>query len=125
MDQTCVPEANTKVGVLYETDAAADLAAQSYDATAGQTPVRNAVASRSSCTASDGHRVKSLDDTEGRFPAPEMAGLKPAAAEVSLANYDIDPSRKSPSLPSHLPKSATPHRSSSSPAGTLQAAAVR
>ncbi|MDV9172180.1 hypothetical protein R6V09_18950 [Streptomyces sp. W16] len=90
MNQTCIPEANAKVGVLYETDAAGDLASQSYDATAAQTSVRNAVASWSSCMAGDGHPVKSLDDAEGRFAVPKKPGLKPGKAEVSLATDDVD-----------------------------------
>lgn len=95
MNQTCVPEANAKVGVLYETDVAGDLASQSYDATAKQAPVRNAVAGWSSCMARDGHRVTSLDDAEGRFAAPEKPGLKPGRAEVSLATDDVDCKRTS------------------------------
>ncbi|MFJ6899987.1 hypothetical protein [Streptomyces hokutonensis] len=90
MNQTCVPEANAKVGVLYETDVAGDLASQSYDATAKQTPVRNAVAGWSSCMVRDGHRVTSLDDAEGRFAAPKKPGMKPGRAEVSLATDDVD-----------------------------------
>lgn len=90
MNQTCIPEANAKVGVLYETDLAGDLASVSYGATAKQTPVRNAVATWSSCMAGDGHRVESLDDTEGRFATPKVPGLKPGKAEVSLATDDVD-----------------------------------
>jgi hypothetical protein len=90
MDRTCIPEANAKVGILYETDVAGDLASQSYDATAKQTPVRKAVAGWSSCMAGDGHRVKSLDDAEGRFAVPKEPGLKPNKAEVSLATDDVD-----------------------------------
>ncbi|WP_326844474.1 hypothetical protein OHB33_40645 (plasmid) [Streptomyces sp. NBC_01558] len=90
MNETCIPEANAKVGILYETDLAGDLASASYDATAKQTSVKNAVATWSSCMAGDGHQVKSLDDTEGRFAKPQLSGLKPGRAEVSMATDDID-----------------------------------
>jgi hypothetical protein len=90
MNDTCIPEANAKVGVLFETDLAGDLASQSYGATIKQTPVRNAIATWSSCMAGNGHRVKTLDDAEGRFATPKLPGLKPGKAEVSMATDDVD-----------------------------------
>ncbi|MFD8218339.1 hypothetical protein ACFV2U_32685 [Streptomyces sp. NPDC059697] len=90
MNDTCIPEANAKVGVLFETDLAGDLASQSYSATDKQAPVRNAVAAWSSCMAGHGHRVKTLDDAEGQFATPKLPALKPGKAEVSMATDDVD-----------------------------------
>lgn len=90
MNNTCIPEANAKVGVLFETDLAGDLASESYAATARQTPVRSALATWSSCMAYHGHRVKSLDDAEGRSATSKPSGLEPGRAEVSMATNDVD-----------------------------------
>ncbi|MHB9858381.1 hypothetical protein [Streptomyces sp. YIM S03343] len=90
MNGTCIPEANAKVGVLYQTDLAGDLASQSYGATGKQTPVRNAVAAWSSCMAGHGRRVKTLGEAEDQFATPKLHGLKPGRAEVSMATDDVD-----------------------------------
>ncbi|GGW10536.1 hypothetical protein GCM10018980_35190 [Streptomyces capoamus] len=89
MNETCIPEANKTVGVLFPTDVAGDLAAQSLKATREQPVVQRGLASWSSCMAGRGHQVKSLDDAEGRFARPEGAGAQPQKAEVSMATDDV------------------------------------
>ncbi|MFJ5034498.1 hypothetical protein ACIQB5_42090 [Streptomyces sp. NPDC088560] len=89
MNETCIPEANQKVGVLFPTDTAGDLAGQSLKATRSQPVVERALASWSSCMAGHGHLVKSLDDAEGRFAQPGRTGVQPEKAQVLMATDDV------------------------------------
>lgn len=89
MNETCIPEANQKVGVLFAEDPVGDLAGQSLEATRSQPVVQRALSSWSSCMAGRGHQVKSLNDAEGRFAQPSRTGVRPEKAEVSLATDDV------------------------------------
>ncbi|MEV6762869.1 hypothetical protein AB0N16_20040 [Streptomyces sp. NPDC051105] len=90
MNDTCIPEANNKVGVLFETDLSGDLASQSYEATSTRPAVKAALTSWSSCMKKHGYQVKSIDDAEGRFATPKLHGLKPARDEFAMATVDVD-----------------------------------
>ncbi|MGW3289420.1 hypothetical protein ACWDR3_32755 [Streptomyces sp. NPDC001002] len=90
MNDSCIPEANDKVGVLFETDLSGDLASQSYEATSSRSAVKAALTSWSSCMKKHGYQVKSLDDAEGRFATPKLRDLKPAKDEVTMATIDVD-----------------------------------
>ncbi|MBA9050554.1 MULTISPECIES: hypothetical protein [Streptomyces] len=89
MNDTCIPEANQKVGVILPEDPAGDLAGQSLKATRSRPDVQRALSTWSSCMAGHGHRVKSMDEAEGRFGQPGRTGVRPEKAEVSLATADV------------------------------------
>ncbi|MGI5375842.1 hypothetical protein ACQEV2_16625 [Streptomyces sp. CA-251387] len=90
MNETCIPEANEKVGVLFLTDIAGDLAGESLEATRDKPAVKTAFTAWSSCMADRGHQVKAPTDAEARFATPKTPGLKPSADEVELATDTVD-----------------------------------
>lgn len=90
MSGTCVPEANRKVGVLFETDLAGDLASASLEATHARTKVKNAIANWSSCMAARGHNVKTPDEALDRFGTRTLPELTPSKGEVKMATDDVD-----------------------------------
>ncbi|MFD3628462.1 hypothetical protein [Streptomyces sp. NPDC058698] len=90
MNETCIPEANEQVGVLFLTDVAGDLAGESLETTRDKPMVKDALTNWSSCMADHGHQAKSLDDAEAKFATPRTPGLKPSADEVELATDTVD-----------------------------------
>ncbi|MFC9163732.1 hypothetical protein ACFTZ8_23310 [Streptomyces fungicidicus] len=90
MNETCIPEANEKVGVLFLTDAAGELAGESLETTRDTSAVKTALANWSSCMADHGHQAKTLDDAEAKFATPRTPGLKPSADELKLATDTVD-----------------------------------
>ncbi|MEW2276009.1 hypothetical protein [Streptomyces griseofuscus] len=75
MNDTCIPEANQKVGVILPEDPAEDLAGQSLKATRSRPDVQRALSTWSSCMAGHGHQVKSLDDARDDSASPAGPGF--------------------------------------------------
>ncbi|WP_369249179.1 hypothetical protein [Streptomyces sp. R41] len=89
LENTCIPEANKKVGILYETDIAGDLAAESLEATKSSLKVQAAMSNWSACMARKNYK---------NFPEPlqageafaESAGTQPSQTEIDTAVADVD-----------------------------------
>ncbi|MCX4742468.1 hypothetical protein [Streptomyces antibioticus] len=88
LDNTCVPEANDRVGILYETDVAGDLAAESLEVTQKDPEVTAAIAKWSACMDKQDHPV---DDPLNAQPVPAADGAegKATVSEIAQANDDV------------------------------------
>ncbi|MGW4196171.1 hypothetical protein [Streptomyces sp. NPDC005004] len=93
LENTCVPEANKKVGILYETDLAGDLAAESLETTQQDPKVAAAIAKWSACMARQDYPV---DDPLNAMPsAAAGTAEKASVSEIDQANDDVTCKRSS------------------------------
>ncbi|MES9525258.1 hypothetical protein [Streptomyces capoamus] len=97
LDETCIPEANQKVGIINPTDPAGELSARSFETTKAQAPVVKALAAWSSCMNRAGHSLRSPLDAGSAFPSAAGGGTasKPSRAEVRTATADVTCKRNS------------------------------
>jgi hypothetical protein len=85
---TCVAEANKKVGVLYETDVAGDLAAESLDATTSNPKVQAALSNWQACMARESYQTGATPQQAGES-FTQSAPAQPSAAETQMAVADV------------------------------------
>ncbi|MFE0178946.1 hypothetical protein ACFWZ2_42240 [Streptomyces sp. NPDC059002] len=97
-DQTfndvCIPEANQKVGILHETDLAAELGDESYEATRQDPNVVKVIKAWALCMKNQGHTVTEPGEANAEF-APTGRTAKAAPAEVETAVADVDCKKQS------------------------------
>ncbi|MEI5098017.1 hypothetical protein RB200_04385 [Streptomyces sp. PmtG] len=91
-NDVCVPEANAKIGILHETDLAAELSEESYTATRQDADVVKAVTTWASCMKSKGYEEEEPEGAASAFaPAARSArGVRAESAEVKAAVADVD-----------------------------------
>jgi hypothetical protein len=86
---TCVAEANKKIGILYETDIAADLAAESLEDTKGNLKVLAAIDNWKGCMARKNYQTGTTPQQAGEIFAQSSPTATPTTEEIQMAVADV------------------------------------
>ncbi|MEU1040733.1 hypothetical protein [Streptomyces sp. NPDC005907] len=85
----CASEANKKIGILYETDIAADLAAESLENTASNLKVQAAISNWQGCMSREKYQTGPTPQHAGESFAQSSTGAQPSTEETQMAVADV------------------------------------